>query len=250
MGKLLWTDRRWELESIEEFVDVRQKSWCIHCARTLAGLETNKDHVPTKGFLIKPRPHHLPVVTICRRCNNGFSRDEQYAVTFLSCVLSESTDPGHQRNASAARALTDSKALRAWIERSKIEYQTLGGDKRIVWRPDTARLDRVILKNARGHAYFEFGEPMLEPPVHVWSSPLEYLSSSERAAFESLDDEGGFVSLPEVGSRMLTRVFTGADLCAGWIVVQENTYRYAVQQEGLLRVRSVWAEYLATEVQW
>uniref|UniRef100_UPI0031010A66 hypothetical protein n=1 Tax=Neorhizobium sp. EC2-8 TaxID=3129230 RepID=UPI0031010A66 len=238
------------MERIEEFVDVRQKTWCIHCARTLAGLETNEDHVPTKSFLLKPRPHHLPVVTICRECNNGFSRDEQYAVTFLSCVLSGSTDPRHQRNPSAGRALADSAPLRAMIERSKVEYQTLGGDKKIVWRPDTVRLDRVILKNARGHAYFEFGEPMLEPPVHVWSSPLEYLSSSDRADFEELNEGGRGASLPEVGSRMLTRVWTGVNMCAGWIVVQDNTYRYAVQQAGLLRVRSVWAEYLATEVQW
>ncbi|MFN4009859.1 MAG: hypothetical protein ACK4K8_07890 [Pannonibacter sp.] len=197
------------MERIEEFVDERQKSWCIHCARTLAGLETNEDHVPTKSLLAKPRPHHLPVVTICRECNNGFSRDEQYAVAFLSCVLSGSTTPEQQRNASAARALTESPALRAMIEQAKTEHRTLGGDTRIVWQPDIARIHRVILKNARGHAYFEYGEPMLEPPAHVWASPLECLSESERANFEGLDDSGELAAWPEVGSRMMTRIWTG-----------------------------------------
>src|SRR3546814_20277542 len=91
------------MERIEEFVDDRQKSWCIHCTRWHAGVETTEDHVPMKSLLVKPRPHHLPVVTICRDCNNGFSRDEQYAVTFLSCVLAGSTDPDRQRNSSADR---------------------------------------------------------------------------------------------------------------------------------------------------
>src|ERR1700735_1662303 len=104
------------MHRIEEFVDERQKSWCIHCARPLAGLETNEDHVPSKGLLAKPRPHHLPIVIICKECNTSFSLDEQYLVTFLSCVLAGSTDPEKQSNASAARALVDSTALRARIE--------------------------------------------------------------------------------------------------------------------------------------
>lgn len=238
------------METIEEFVDERQKSWCIHCTRWLADLKTNEDHVPTKSLLTKPRPHHLPVVTICRECNNSFSRDEQYAVTFLSCVLSGSTDPEKQRNPSAARALTKSPALRAMIERAKTECQTLGGDTRVVWQPDMDRIHRVIVKNARGHAYFEYGEPMMEAPVHVWASPLENLSESERERFEGLDGGGELTVWPEVGSRMMTRVLTGEDLDGGWVIVQEGTYRYAVQQTGGLRVRSVLSEYLATEVQW
>lgn len=238
------------MERIEEFVDERQKSWCIHCTRTLAGLKTSEDHVPTKGLLAKPRPHHLPVVIICRECNNGFSRDEQYAVTFLSCVLSGSTEPGRQRNASAARALTGSAALRAMIERTKTKYQTLGGETRTVWHPDMTRIHRIILKNARGHAYFEYGEPMLESPAHVWAVPLESMSERERANFEGGDDGGDIAVLPEVGSRIMTRVLTGQDMDSGWVVVQEGAYRYAVQPTGLLRVRSVWSEYLATEVQW
>lgn len=238
------------MEEINEFVDDRQKSWCIHCAKPLSERDTNLDHVPTKSLLSKPRPHHLPVVTICRECNNGFSRDEQYAVTFLSCVLAGSTDPERQQNSSAARSLAASPHLRNMIEQAKTEYQTLGGETRIIWQPDWERIRRVVLKNARGHAYFEYGEPMLEAPIHVWAHPFEGMSNSERANFEAVGDDGGLSTWPEVGSRMMTRVITGQDMIRDWIIVQNGHYRYSVQQHSGLCVRSVWSEYLATEVVW
>jgi hypothetical protein len=238
------------MRKIEEFVDERQKSWCIHCARPLAGLHTSEDHVPSKSLLVKPRPQHLPIVTTCKECNTGFSLDEQYAVTFLSCVLAGSTDPEKQSNASAARALIDSTLLRARIERSRTEYVTLGGETRILWKPDMDRIERVVLKNARGHAYFEYGAPMLEAPAHVWVLPLESMTVTERQDFEGSSDEGSLALWPEVGSRMMTRCLTGQDMAGHWVVVQDGIYRYSVQQTGGLRVRSVLSEYLAAEVQW
>jgi hypothetical protein len=238
------------MERIEEFVDDRQKSWCIHCTRWLSEIEATEDHVPTKSLLAKPRPHHLPVVTICRECNNGFSRDEQYTVAFLSCVLAGSTDPERQGNASAARALSGSSALRAMIDQSKQKFMTIGGEPRIFWHADMDRVCRVVLKNARGHAYFEYGEPKMEAPLHIWARPLESMSRSELAEFEEQDGAGGFTPWPEVGSRMMTRIATGLDMDGDWVVVQDGHYRYAVDDVEGLRVRSVLWEYLATEVLW
>lgn len=238
------------MQRIEEFSDERQRSWCIHCTRPLASLESNEDHVPSKSLLTKPRPHHLPVVKICKECNTSFSLDEQYVVTLLSSVLAGSTEPKEQPNASAARALTESPALRARIERSRTEYVTLGGETRILWKPDMDRIGRVALKNARGHAYFEYGEPMLDEPTHLWALPLESMTATERRDFEGLSDEGSLAPWPEVGSRMMTRLATGEDMVGQWVVVQEAVYRYSVKQDGGLRVRSVLFEYLATEVQW
>lgn len=238
------------MQKIDEFVDERQKSWCIHCARPLPGLDTNEDHVPSKSLLTKPRPHHLPIVRICKACNTGFSLDEQYAVAFLSCVLAGSSDPEKQSNASAARALTNSAALRARIEQSRTEYVTLGGETRVLWKPDMDRIQRVVLKNARGHAYFEYGEPMLDAPAHIWVLPLESMSKTEREDFDGLGEEGSLTPWPEVGSRMMTRLATGEDMAGQWVIVQEGTYRYSVQAIDGLRVRSVLSEYLATEVLW
>lgn len=238
------------MQRIEDFVDDRQKTWCIHCTRALAGLDTNDDHVPSKSLITKPRPHHLPVVKICRDCNISFSLDEQYAVTFLSCVLCGSTDPKDQPNTSAARALRKSSALRSLIERSRTEYITRGGDTRVVWKPDATRIERVVLKNARGHAYFEYGEPMLGAPKNIWALPLESLEQTARESFEGLDDFGCLAPLPEVGSRMMARLISGEDMHGHWVIVQEGTYRYSVEQNDGIRVRSVLSEYLATEVLW
>lgn len=238
------------MQKIEEFADQRLKSWCIHCARPLVDLETNEDHVPSKSLLLKPRPHHLPVVTICRQCNTGFSLDEQYTVTFLSCVLAGSTEPEKQTNGSAARALTESPSLRALINRSKTEFRTVGGETRVLWKPDTERIERVILKNARGHAYFEFGEPLMETPAHVFVYPLVGMTATERREFEGQSETFGLAPWPEVGSRMMTRLLTGEDMAGPWVIVQDGIYRYAVLEDGGVRVRSVLSEYLATEVHW
>ncbi len=109
-------------------------------------------------------------------------------------------------------------------------------------------LGRVIfLKNARGHAYYEFGEPIMTAPERVWSAPLQALTADQRAQFENVS---GGIGWPEVGSRMLTRVVGGQDLVDGWVVVQEEVYRYAVIQEGVMLVRTVLYDYLATEVYW
>ena len=235
------------MDQIEEFVDERQKSWCIHCGGWITELDTNRDHVPSKSLLREPYPANLPVVEVCTACNEGFSLDEEYLVVFLNCVLAGSTDPLQQRNSRVERILKNNSKLRARIDGSRKEYRTLGGETRSVWTPEQERVNRVIVKNARGHALFEYGEPMLRKPQSVWSAPLETLTTEQRAAFETIEMGGGW---PEVGSRMLTRVVTGQDLSGSWVIVQDGIYRYAVAQQGVILVRSVIFEYLATETFW
>ena len=181
------------------------------------------------------------------RVNEGFSRDEEYLIAFLGSVIAGSTDPDRQPNPKAERILRRSRKLRARIDRAKTEYETLGGETRSVWTAEPDRVNRVIVKNARGHAFFEYGEPMLSEPEHVWAAPLEALSPEQRGEFENIDMGLGW---PEVGSRMLTRVLTGQDLSRAWVIVQDGVYRYGVAQRGVILVRSLLFEYLATEVYW
>ena len=82
------------------------------------------------------------------------------------------------------------------------------------------RISQVVLKNARGHAYFEYGEPMLESPVHSWVLPLESMTTTERREFEGQSNEGGFAPWPEVGSRMMTRLITGEDMAGQWVILR------------------------------
>lgn len=236
------------MQIIEEFSDDRQKNWCLHCGGWLVNLDTNVDHAPSKSLLQYPRPENLPTVPVCRPCNNGFSKDEAYMVACLSAAMSGSTDPGKQIIPSARRILEKSEPLQTAINRSS-SYTTIGGEQRLVWKPDLARIERVVVKNARGHAFFEIGEPMMHKPHSVRIIPLEYMTSEDRAEFENAGSYMG--PLPEVGSRMMTRVFTGQDLTDhGWVLVQAGVYRYVAMQTALMTVRSVLYEFLATEVSW
>jgi hypothetical protein len=235
------------MDQIEEFVDERHKGWCVHCATGIHQVESNRDHVPSKSFLRKPYPENLPTVDVCKSCNEGFSVDEEYFAAFMGCVLSGSTDPDRQHDPRVRRILTRSPMLRQRIEDARTESRTLFNDEpRIVWSPERERIERIVLKNARGHACYEYGEPMLEPPDCVWLAPLASLTPEERSQFEDVQRD----VWPEVGSRMLTRVVTGQDLCDGWVVAQDGVYRYAAIPEGRLTVRSVIHEYLATEARW
>ncbi|MFZ5734750.1 MAG: hypothetical protein ACOY4O_18595 [Pseudomonadota bacterium] len=234
------------MRSITDFSDERNKAWCIHCTRALHAVQTNRDHVPTKGLLRTPLPENVPVIPVCVDCNNGFSADEEYTIAFLGCVLSGSTEPSKQRVDGVAGILERNTKLRQTLEKSRREYKTAGGETRTLWEPDQKRIERVIVKNARGHVFFELGEPMLEAPSSVWCAPFEGMSRIEREQFEQPDNAGFW---PEVGSRMLTRVVTGYDLAGGWVVVQPNVYRYAVGQAPV-SVRIVIQEYLAAEVCW
>lgn len=236
------------MEEIMDFTDDRHKAWCIHCCSPIAGIHTNKDHVPTKGLLERPLPPHVPQVEVCKECNSSFSLDEEYFVTFLSCVQAGSTTPSEQRNTKIGRALTRNPTLSARLEASKQITVDEYGRQQILWIPELERIHRVILKNARGHAFYEYGEPMLDDPISISAVPLVSMSHDQRTDFE--ETGGPFAGWPEVGSRMMTRAMTGQDLEDGWINVQDDIYRYAVFQQGVLTVRSVIHNYLATEVVW
>jgi hypothetical protein len=124
---------------------------------------------------------------------------------------------------------------------------------------DVKRISNVVLKNARGHAFHELGEPLMHPPKHIGFSPLETMDIHQRAAFEGTGQ--GPDSWPEMGSRMLTRIanqlthrqdrnLTDADPWNLWIEVEPNRYRYTLDWSHGVTVRTVIWEYLATETRW
>jgi hypothetical protein len=124
----------------------------------------------------------------------------------------------------------------------------LWGDPEIQWEAEIDRVIRVVVKNARGHALYEIGEPMPWEPSGVGISPIALLSDQHRDLFENLPDD---LLWPEMGSRMMQRMVRGDLQPGGWVEVQPGVYRYAVfQTRGELLVRLVLHEYLAAEVAW
>ena len=194
-------------------------------------------------------PANIPVVWICRECNQSFSCDEDYLRLFLHCVLAGSTNPGDHSHPAVRRALERHGQMRAQIEGSKTQVLAVGRDPLPVWIPDERRVKRVVLKNAKGHAFFELGHPVWAKEKHVWAKPLVRMTQPERRVFFEVpsSDCPGW---PEVGSRMMTRLVTGQDVRDAWIVVQEGVYRYRVEQTAGLFVKSILFEYLATETYW
>ena len=237
-----------------DYSDSRNKGFCIHCGSGLKPDESNRDHVPTRGLLKHPYPENLPVVEVCRQCNSGFSSDEEYLIAFLGSVLSGSTTPDPVRFPAASGILTRSPRLGNRIARSLTVQGNMWGDAVLVWEPERSRIERVVVKNARGHILYELGVPVLEQPSHVSVRPIQEMTARQLEEYESVSLGSDW---PEVGSRMMQRILivqtedSREVYFDGWQQVQDEIYRYAVSHEsdGIL-VRMVLHEYLAAIVFW
>ena len=236
------------MRQLNNYSDERYRDICIYCDACLQEVKRTKDHVPSKALLEPPYPENLPVVDVCQQCNAGFSKDEQYFSAFLAAVISGSTNPDPDRFPTAAKTLTYSAPLRERIERSRQVQATVWGDPEVQWTPEIERIARVIVKNARGHALFELGLPLLSDPAYVGFSPILVMSDEQKAHFGS---EPESMLWAEVGSRMMQRMVNGDLQPGGWVEVQPGTYRYAVYQLGnQTLIRMLLRDYLACEVAW
>lgn len=253
------------MREIEDFTDDRQKAWCIHCGTVIADIESNRDHVPTKSLLTKTlrdrganydrgagdELDYLPQVIVCRRCNSSFSPDENYLLCVLHAVMAGSLYPDPVKNPEAATVLRSNRHVVRSLKRASDEQLLLFEDlKPFTLYPDTDKVQRVIVKNARGHAYHEIAEPLLQAPDHVAFVPLEQLSPEQRDAFETVGTGAELSVWPEVGSRMTVQLFDEEAMVGGWITVEPGRYRYSIDWTEAVTVKTVIWEYLATETRW
>lgn len=233
------------MKQLKDFGDERNKAWCVHCGAWLHSVPTNRDHVPSKVFLSSPLPPNLPIVQVCRSCNGSFSEDEEYVAAFLGVVLAGNVDPLQQVLPAAERILRHSPRIAERISAARTERDGI-----LLWRPEAERVHRVVVKNARGHALYELGLPMLDEPSVVWLTGRSHMSNEAIRAFEFVSNPLDRPA-PEVGSRTLDRVVFGHDLVDGWIVVQPGTYRYVAEQLGDgVTVRIVIHEQFFGAVHW
>lgn len=253
------------MREIEDFTDDRLKAWCIHCGAAIADIESNLDHVPTKSLLTKmlrkrgadydrglgDELDYLPQVVVCRRCNSGFSPDENYLLCVLHAVMAGSLYPDPKRFPEAATVLRSNRHVVRSLKKTPDGQLLLFEDlKPFTLYPDIEKIRRVVVKNARGHAYHEIGEPLLEAPDHVAFTPLENLSPEQRDAFEAVDTSADLAVWPEVGSRMTVRLFDEEAMVGGWVPVESGRYRYSIDWSDAVTVKTVIWEYLATETRW
>lgn len=224
------------------FADARFSGLCVYCGTK----PLTRDHVPSKVLLDEPFPENLPVVPACVTCNSRFSLDEEYVACLVECALTGSADLSSTSREKVGRILKGRPALASLIASSR--HQDLWGH--IVWEPDKARVQNVVLKLGRGHAAYECSEPQLDEPESISFVPLCAMSTEEQRWFETPPFDRGW---PEIGSRAFHRsliVDSEVFLDNGWHIVQPGRYRYLVSHSGPIAVRLVLSEYLACEVVW
>jgi hypothetical protein len=227
------------MEQIRNYGDERNQGWCVYCG----GSEETRDHVPSRILLDEPYPADLSVVPACRRCNAGFSLDEEYFACLLECVLAGGIEPERFARPKIARILRSKPELTARLGRAKQVR-----DGQILFNLEPARIRNVLLKLARGHAAFELNEPQLDEPASIFVEPFENMNLEDRENFEFAPEPHLW---PEVGSRAMQRLLIMPGAAHGdWIEVQTGRYRYMTSQAAGLIVRMVVGEYLAGEVIW
>ena len=224
------------------YFDERHRLQCAYCGAP----SSSADHVPSRVLLDDPLPPNLPVVGACDRCNQGFSLDEEYVAVALECARCGSVDPSEVSRAGIAENLRTSPRLARRIARASATLDQWG-QRSLQIEPH--RLRNVLLKLARGHVAYEFGEPALGDPETVWYGELARMTASRRAAFEAPVPQ---LVLPEIGTRAFLAAVDGAGtlLPHTWRVVQEGRYRYLGAEHGRTTVRIVLSEFLAYEVHW
>ncbi len=225
-------------------VDQRLIGVCVYCGEQ----PDTRDHVPSRILLDDPLLDNLSVVEACETCNHGFSLDEEYVACLLECILCGCIDTKTLHRDKVKRILTEKPRLAALLH----ESQSTQEDGSVLWMPDEGRVRNVVLKLARGHAAFELSMPQLDDPVRIQFTPFVCMSQYDRDDFERVGS-GELRGWPEIGSRAFLRACGAkpyADQNSPWIPVQENRYRYSVDQHDGILVQMVLAEYLACEVKW
>lgn len=162
------------MRQIRTFSDIRLEGHCIYCLKDA----DSREHVPSKVFLDKPFPENLPIVPACSKCNQDFSLDEEYVACLLECTLSGTTDPEHLERLKIGKILNRKPKLRRMLQDAREE---IGG--KVHFSIDRERVERIIVKLAKGHAKYENSEIQLNKPIYVGFSPISFLSESERNSF-------------------------------------------------------------------
>ncbi|MBO7478039.1 MAG: hypothetical protein J6U04_08925 [Salinivirgaceae bacterium] len=223
-------------------MDRRLENICAFCG----SFAETEDHVPSRCFLDKPYPQNMPVVPCCRKCNHGFSKDEEYISCFIDCMKANTADPNKIQREKTRKTLMHSPKLQ---ERIASQIRDFGGVTIYDYEKD--RLNRVVRKLAYGHLSYENDTLSWDSTYHISMWLLPALSESQKCSFfEPYEGE----LLPEVGSRSLLNnvvlIQGNNEECtflSNWITVQENRYSYCVSPESN-RVKFIIADYLAVEV--
>jgi hypothetical protein len=130
-------------------MSVNRASTCIYCGSP----SDSTDHVPPRLRLERPYPPNLLTVPSCTRCNQGWSKDEQYLLVLLSRIGTSQllTDK------IAGGGVVDRTLKRApLLERRLNDALQLDEKGRIVMAPELDRIHKVFTKITHGLYFLRY----------------------------------------------------------------------------------------------
>lgn len=227
------------MEQIKPFSDERWASFCAFCG----DFPATRDHVPPKIFLDKPYPENLPVVGACLDCNTRASVNEEYVACLLEVASCGSVDPAALSRDKIARILRKKPSIA-----TKLASFLEGSGELFISKEDKGRISAVLEKIASALWAFETGETASPGAAGVRFSSIPGLAPNALEEFMMLDQPG---TLPEVGSRMMSRVLItedGKPLQPSWIELQSGRFSYGIELGYHGRVKMILGDYLVVEV--
>ena len=229
------------MEQYQNYADQRYGQTCIYCHEKI---ET-REHTPSRVFLDEPYPNNLPVVGACKKCNNGFSINEEYMACLIECVICGSTDIDKLKREKIKRILSSKPALREKLSQTITEKEGV-----IFFSVEIPRIRQVVRKIALCHILYEFNIEVDVFDDNSCSDSIYTIPSMTKEDIQAFEDVAMCTIdiWPEVGSRAMQRlVVAGEQLYnESWIEVQEGRYRYCVRLENdVIEVRMVFSDYLA-----
>ena len=219
------------------FYDSRHDDYCSYCGNR----PDTRDHVPSKILLEKPFPENLPVVPCCYECNNQFSLDEEYVACIFECLIQKSCEIEDIKNDRIKKILTRKIKLQ-----NKIRELFFNNNIFQILTKEENRIKNILIKLAKGHYKYEYGEPIFEQPDIINISILENMNKEDSHNFFSNNKQ---ILVPEIGSRNFINIFKNKFY--NWIEVQENIYSYLIfNDKNNFHVRMLIRNYFACEVIW
>lgn len=194
-------------------------SYCPFCG----GVAETEDHVPSRGFLDNIPVDGWRTIPCCRKCNNAFSFDEEYAYCAIECYVC---------NTLSIDKIERDKVKKILNHAPKILYgiQSLNEENEGSIKVDWGRIENVVRKNLIGHAYYELGDAVDEI-AEFWVKPIDDMSQDELSEF--LKTEYCNVSA-SIGSRLSQSHFIVTldgqywGTINLWKEIAEHRYKYFV----------------------
>jgi hypothetical protein len=145
----------------------RKSGECVYC---LTNTELSRDHVPPKALFPEARRDDLITVPSCDKCNQATAKDEEYVLALLNFGPGGDSLEGQKLKARIDRAYARGTGLVRKMRSSlRVAYEKTpdGILPRRAVVTDMESVDRVLDKIVRGLYYFEYRQPLFQPPSEI-----------------------------------------------------------------------------------